>query len=140
MDELRSILDRDNLEYFSEVNTRWAELCQKVQFYGVFKNILNSPAGMGIGKSQICYCVLNILCCARRTLRQVRCLYLISKPQIKGFNGRSGTNLLLKSQLRPRVGLSSRNACCPVHCCSSARSTASSLQGIVLSQYSKKMS
>lgn len=57
MDELRQILLLfwDNLEYVTEVKTRWAEFCQKVQFYGVFKKVLKSPVGTGKGKSLICH-------------------------------------------------------------------------------------
>ncbi|KAJ8358433.1 hypothetical protein AAFF_G00439970 [Aldrovandia affinis] len=46
MDELRRILDRDNCQYIDEVKGRWADFCQKVQFYGVSKKILKPPMGM----------------------------------------------------------------------------------------------
>ncbi|KAJ8361936.1 hypothetical protein AAFF_G00410650 [Aldrovandia affinis] len=46
MDELRRILDRDNCQYIDEVKGRWADFCQKVQFYGVLKKILKPPMGM----------------------------------------------------------------------------------------------
>ncbi|KAJ8358497.1 hypothetical protein AAFF_G00433840 [Aldrovandia affinis] len=50
MDELRRILDRDNCQHIDEVKGRWADFCQKVQFYGVSKKILKPPMGMDKGK------------------------------------------------------------------------------------------
>ncbi|XP_036390587.1 uncharacterized protein LOC118781697 [Megalops cyprinoides] len=45
-DRHEKILDADNCQCVNEVKGRWAEFCQKVQFYGVWKKILKPPMGM----------------------------------------------------------------------------------------------
>lgn len=58
MDELRRILQRDNMDFISEVKERWVEFCKQVQFYGVFKKVLKSPVGMSKGRL---HCLLLII-------------------------------------------------------------------------------
>ncbi|XP_042564296.1 uncharacterized protein LOC116221586 isoform X2 [Clupea harengus] len=53
MDELRRILQRDNMDFISEVKERWVEFCKQVQFYGVFKKVLKSPVGMSKAEQAI---------------------------------------------------------------------------------------
>ncbi|XP_063076092.1 uncharacterized protein LOC134466127 [Engraulis encrasicolus] len=45
MDELRRILDRDNLNFLTEVKGRWQMFCNKAQFYAVAKKSIKSPVG-----------------------------------------------------------------------------------------------
>lgn len=50
MDELRRILDRDNLNFLTEVKGRWQMFCNKAQFYAVAKKSIKSPVGASKGK------------------------------------------------------------------------------------------
>ncbi|XP_063077565.1 uncharacterized protein LOC134467656 [Engraulis encrasicolus] len=45
MDELRRILDRDNLNFLTEVKGRWQMFCNKAQFYAMAKKSIKSPVG-----------------------------------------------------------------------------------------------
>ncbi|XP_037553273.1 uncharacterized protein LOC119429792, partial [Nematolebias whitei] len=46
MDELQRILNKDNPCYIAELNGRWKDFCQKVQFFGVWKKMLKLPMGV----------------------------------------------------------------------------------------------
>ncbi|KAJ4932575.1 hypothetical protein JOQ06_010993 [Pogonophryne albipinna] len=46
MGELRRLLDKDNSHSIDEMKERWQDFCQKVPFYGVWKNMLKPPLGM----------------------------------------------------------------------------------------------
>ncbi|XP_061770752.1 uncharacterized protein LOC133561480 [Nerophis ophidion] len=59
MDELRRILDMRNCNFISELKERWHDFCQKVQFFGVSKNMLKPP--MGIDKVQQAVEILRVL-------------------------------------------------------------------------------
>ncbi|KAJ4926174.1 hypothetical protein JOQ06_008357 [Pogonophryne albipinna] len=50
MGELRRLLDKDNSHSIDEMKERWQDFCQKVPFYGVWKNMLKPPLGMDKGK------------------------------------------------------------------------------------------
>ncbi|CAL8406248.1 unnamed protein product [Arctogadus glacialis] len=39
--ELQRILDKNNIHYINELKGRWDNFCQKVQFFGVWKKLLN---------------------------------------------------------------------------------------------------
>ncbi|CAI5657245.1 unnamed protein product [Oreochromis niloticus] len=59
MEELHRILDKDNANFINELEERWHDFCQKVQFFGVWKKMLKPP--MGMDKAEQALEILRVL-------------------------------------------------------------------------------